>query len=1127
MSDYNLGTASGKIEIDGRAAAVGFKVAETAAGAFFDVIKNRVDQVQTLGKRMAAVGTAGTISFAGAIKVAASFEQQMSGVSAVVNGTKQEMDDLREKALQLGADTSFSASQAAEAIEELAKAGIPVADILNGAADGAVALAAAGGIGLAEAATISANAMNQFSLSADKIPEVADILAGVANTSAADVSSIGQSLSQAGAVANLAGLSFRDTAIAIGEMADAGINGSDAGTSLKTMLNNLIPVTDKQKAKFKELGLLTYNLGAANKFLAKEGLKTGKNMDQVRGTLSKYVEELGKGKVGTVRNAKATDELLSKNNALKNSFFDAQGNVKKLGGLQGTLAKALKGMTKEQKLSTLEVLFGADAMRATAILSLEGAAGYKEFSKAVGQTTAADVAKERLNNLSGSIEAFKGSMETALITIGSIFLPAVTKIVQGATAMVNAFNGLPGPIKIAIGVFAAITSAGLLVFGMILALLPVILSMVANFLLMRGISAATSAIKAFYAAAKGGQGVMAASSAANTAFSTSVRNTARRTAFATKIMYGLTRATYLLGAALKAALLNPYVLALLALVAIGILLYKKFKPFRDLVDGLVSALKDKLAAAWQALQPVIAAALAGLKDFGNFIKANLLPVLKTIGQELLGKLMSAVSSITDAFKTQLMPALTELGGLFTGTVLPALKKVGEFLLPIIKFVLKLYAVLAVLLFKAWMLIGGIMIKYVLPILLKIAGFLGGVLIDTIVEAVKGIIQAVKGIVQIFSGLIDFFAGLFTGDWGRMWEGIKSIFTGVFNLIIGALRTYLAVGMLKIVGLGFKLLKGVVMLGWRVILNLFKLSGRLIVGAVKLPFKLVYLAIKLYLRLWLAIIRGAWAIIRGVFTRALGAIRGGVSGAFNGIKNIISNVIGSVKTFLSNAWSTIKNTATTAFDTLKTSVETALQAVVTFVTGLPAQLLTALGDLGTLFLDAGKKLIQGLIDGIKSMAGPVGSAIGGIAKGIGKFLPGSPIKEGPLRSWNRGGAGKRLGQLLADGIDSSRSTVEGSMNALTSGLGKFNTDVAMSSSLQSSTAAMSTALGMGTKASVGSVVAPVKAKRGTATTGTKRSRIIDGELVLRNGRAYIQGIAEDVVASDKSFQARSGRRKRDD
>jgi TP901 family phage tail tape measure protein len=167
------------------------------------------------------------------------------------------MDQLRNKALQLGKDTSFSASEAASAIEELVKQGISVPDVMNGAADATVALAEAGELELPRAAEIASNAMNQFKLSAQDLPHVADLLAGAANASSASVGDLGSALEYVGPVAHSMGLSIDDTTGALAILANNGIKGTEAGTQLRGMLLGLTPTTNKQSEAFKKLGLIT------------------------------------------------------------------------------------------------------------------------------------------------------------------------------------------------------------------------------------------------------------------------------------------------------------------------------------------------------------------------------------------------------------------------------------------------------------------------------------------------------------------------------------------------------------------------------------------------------------------------------------------------------------------------------------------------------------------------------------------------------------------------------------------------------------------------------------------------------------------------------------------------------
>lgn len=1118
MSEYNLGTASGKIEIDGRAASVGFKVAETAAGAFFDVVKMRVADVQQLGRRMAAVGAGGVAGFGLAIKTASAFQKEMSGVQAVTGATGKDFDALKQKAMDLGRDTVFSASEAANAIEELAKAGVPVADILNGAADAAVALAAAGGIGIAEAATISANAMNQFSIKAKDMAKVTDVLAGVANTSASDVSGIGQSLSQVGAVANLAGLKFRDTAIAIGEMADAGIQGSDAGTSLKTMLNNLIPVTDRQNSKFKELHLLTYNLAKANKTLAHEGLPLQKSMGGVFKALGKYNEELGKGKVGSAKNLKAIDQMLLKYGGLHNAFFKANGDIKDLRGLQDTLGKSLKGMTKEQKLSTLETLFGADAMRASAILSLDGAKGYDKFSKAVSKTKASDVAAARLDNLSGAVEQFKGSMETAMIIIGNVFLPVVTKIVQGATWLVNLFTKLPKPIQVAIAVIGGLVSVMLLISGLILAFLPVIAAFIVHMLLMRTIGVVASSFRVLWTSIKAGEGVMAASTAASARMSTGMTTLGKRSLFTGRIFL-------LVGKMMRAAWLmatGPIglaIVAIAAIVAIGVLLYKKWKPFHDLVDKIASVVRDKFIAAWHALQPALVAAWNTIKKLGSWIASVLMPVLQKIAAMLIGKLVKGWHEISDAIGKQLMPAISQLVGAFRN-IQPQLSATGGFISSLVGHFMSFANAVGKFLLPILKKIGELLVTFVIPVLLKVAGFLTGVIIDAIVLFVKGAIQAITGIIQIFTGLINFFKGLFTGNWSQMWEGVKQIFTGIWNLIIGLIKVYLAIGVLKAVGLAFKGLLLIVRGGWQLILGLFRGAGRGIWAIVKGAFSLILSIIRNYIRMWGAIFRGGWRFITNIVKGAQAVLRAIIRGVMNFIVAIIKGQLRLAQSIFKGAWNTVKSLTKGAFSGIKTAVSNGIKNVISLVKSLPGKIKSGLGNLGSLLLDAGRKLIQGLIDGIGEK---IGAAINKVKDGVNKIkglLPGSPVKWGPLKSWNRGGAGKRLMETLQDGISKEQKrTVLAAGKAASAMSGAFNSNLALQDPIVMATVGQRpAATPMTPPASAGR--RPVRAKK----PQNGKLRLVEGRLYLdKSGKAYIRGVAEEVVDENEYHNARRGRK----
>ena len=429
--------------------AILIKAVDQASGPIGQVSKSLggLDAVAaTTGKVIAGVGLAAGGALVGglvaSISAAADFESKLSSIGAVSGATAEEMSQLSGLALQLGADTAFSASEAAAGIEELIKGGLSIADVMGGGAKAALDLAAAGEISVAEAAEIAANAVGQFGLKGEELSHAADLIAGAANASSLSVGDFKFSLSAVGAVAAQVGLSFDETAVAIAEMGKAGIKGSDAGTSLKTMLMSIAAPTDKAKGLMRDLGLETVNLAKASELAATAGASIQDANDP--GFWQSLNQAVGENMLGVKDWTKATEKqrkeytsLLSSSGALSSAFFDQTGSMKSMAEVQQVLQDALAGMNDQQKMATLDVLFGSDAIRAGAILAKEGAAGYNEMAAAMGNVTAADVAAGRLNNLNGSMQALQGSLETAAITLGLAFTPALKGVVDAATQMVN------------------------------------------------------------------------------------------------------------------------------------------------------------------------------------------------------------------------------------------------------------------------------------------------------------------------------------------------------------------------------------------------------------------------------------------------------------------------------------------------------------------------------------------------------------------------------------------------------------------------------------------------------------------------------------------------------------------
>jgi TP901 family phage tail tape measure protein len=347
------------------------------------------------GLGVALLGVAGY-----AVRAAAAFDKEMSQVRAVAQGSAADMAKLRQAALDAGKATEFTATQAAQAQAELAKAGVSTADILGGALSGSLALAAAGSLDLAKAAEIAAKAMNVFQLNGAAMPHIADVLAAAANKSATDVHQLGEALKQGGLAAKASGLSLEETVGTLAAFSDRALDGSDAGTSLKTMLM-VLAAPSKEAAELME--------------------------------------------------------------ALGISVYDANGQFIGTTKLAGVLQRQLAGLTQQQRNSALATIFGSDAMRAANVLFEVGENGIRDYVSAVDdQGAAAETAAKKTDNLAGDIERLTGSLETLAIEAGSGANGGLRALVQALNGVVDAFASLPGPVQSSLVILAGVGGTSLL-----------------------------------------------------------------------------------------------------------------------------------------------------------------------------------------------------------------------------------------------------------------------------------------------------------------------------------------------------------------------------------------------------------------------------------------------------------------------------------------------------------------------------------------------------------------------------------------------------------------------------------------------------------------------------------------
>lgn len=372
------------------------------SGEFGNKVKGVGQSLLPVTGALTGVGAASTV-------MANNFNDAMSQAAGALDKPMSEMEDLRRLAIQTGQDTVFSATDAGNAITELAKGGLTEADIKAGALKTTMDLAASSGMDLGEAANVVVQAMGAFGLSANESAEAANALAGAAAASSTDVEPLTQALAQCSAGAKNAGWSIQETTAVLARFADAGIEGSDAGTSLKTMLQRLAaPTSEAAATKIETLGIKTR---------------------------------------------------------------DASGNLLGAAEMAQELQDKLGGLDAASRDAALSAIFGSDAMRAATVMMDSGTEGLQKYIDAANDQEAAQrLANSQMSDGSRAIEELKGSLETAAIQIGDTLAPIVQKVAELITALVNKFSALPEGVQqviVVVGILVAALGPLLMVIGQI------------------------------------------------------------------------------------------------------------------------------------------------------------------------------------------------------------------------------------------------------------------------------------------------------------------------------------------------------------------------------------------------------------------------------------------------------------------------------------------------------------------------------------------------------------------------------------------------------------------------------------------------------------------------------------
>lgn len=365
--------------------------------AMGESLKETGAKVEGVGKKFMPVSGAVTALGAAAVKTTADFDKSMSNVSAISGATGKDLEALRSKAREMGAQTKFSASESADAMSYMAMAGWKTSDMLNGIS-GVMNLAAASGEDLATTSDILTDGLTAFGLSAKDSSRMADVMAAASSNANTNVSLLGESYKYCASTAGAMGYSLEDVTESLGLMANAGVKGSQAGTSLKTAMINLAKPTAQMKKAMDQYGI---------------------------------------------------------------SITNSDGSMKSWDQVVANLRSSLGGLSEAQKTSAVATIFGKEATSGMLAVINAAPGDVNKLDKAISNSTgtAQKMADTMNNNLSGQITILKSQLQELAISFGELLMPIIRNVVSVIQNFVDKLNSMSNAQRTVVLVIAAIVAA--------------------------------------------------------------------------------------------------------------------------------------------------------------------------------------------------------------------------------------------------------------------------------------------------------------------------------------------------------------------------------------------------------------------------------------------------------------------------------------------------------------------------------------------------------------------------------------------------------------------------------------------------------------------------------------------
>ena len=401
----DLGQAVAYLELDTSGFTSGIAGAQAALKTLSDSSASISDKMSALSTAFSQVGSTLTeyvtkplLQLAsGALNTGMEFDSQMSRVGAIAGATSEEMDMLRQAAIQMGADSVFGATDAAKAMEYMGMAGWDAQEMIDGL-PGIINLAAASGEDLGTVSDIVTDALTAFGLTAADSAHFADVLAAATTSSNTNVGMLGESFKYVAPIAGAMGYKIEDMSVALGLMANSGIKGSEAGTALRSTLVRLSKPTAQVATAMEEYGI---------------------------------------------------------------SLTNADGTMKPLSEVIQILRDRFSGLTAAQKTELAATLAGQEGMSGLLAIVNASEEDYKQLTDAVNDCSGAtqDMADKMLDNLAGDVEGLNGALESLALNFSDWITPILRQAVEWITGLIDWLNDLDEGTRNMIFTIAAVVAA--------------------------------------------------------------------------------------------------------------------------------------------------------------------------------------------------------------------------------------------------------------------------------------------------------------------------------------------------------------------------------------------------------------------------------------------------------------------------------------------------------------------------------------------------------------------------------------------------------------------------------------------------------------------------------------------